>query len=211
MASEAMLNIVGDTLEAGYKPRAVVFDAQFSTRLALRSLRFMGIPFVSRCRTDLWAVHRKQRKVKELARQFHPAERGTIGVSASTRSESGWSWRRSAALARFWAGRARARAGSAWLWLLVSVRGCRGCWRSGGCGGSWNRASGCINRLLGWWRCLCRRFAAHLKRADLVLEAFHEVRLERLRSPSLTWRRAQEVVAARRRNAVLTGTNALVA
>ncbi len=72
MASEAMLNIVGDTLEAGYKPRAVVFDAQFSTRLALRSLRFMGIPFVSRCRTDLWAVHRKQRKVKELARQFPP-------------------------------------------------------------------------------------------------------------------------------------------
>ncbi len=63
----------------------------------------------------------------------------------------------------------------------------------------------------GLGRCLCRRFAAHLKRADLVLEAFHEVRLERLRSPSLTWRRAQEVVAARRRNAVLTGTNALVA
>lgn len=83
------------------RPRAVVFDAQFSTRLALRSLRFMGIPFVGRCRTDLWVVHRKQRKVKGLARQFPPGRARYYRVSASTRSESGWSWRRSAALARF--------------------------------------------------------------------------------------------------------------
>jgi hypothetical protein len=45
MASEALLNIVGGTLETGYVPLAVVFDTQFSTRLALRSLQFMGGAF----------------------------------------------------------------------------------------------------------------------------------------------------------------------
>ncbi len=72
-ASEAPLTIVGDVLTAGYQVRAVVFDAQFSTRLALRSLRLMEVPFVGRCRTDLWVVHQNQRmKAKELAKRFPP-------------------------------------------------------------------------------------------------------------------------------------------
>jgi hypothetical protein len=63
----------------------------------------------------------------------------------------------------------------------------------------------------GLGKCRCRRFATHLKHADLVLEAFHEVREERSRSPSLTWRKAQNTVAQRRWNAALTRTNALEA
>lgn len=63
----------------------------------------------------------------------------------------------------------------------------------------------------GLGKCLCRRFAAHLKHADLVITAFLEVRLERIRRPLLGWRRAREVVAARRRDAVLTGVQSLVA
>ena len=42
-ASEALLNIIGDTPEIGYVPRAVVYDAQFSRRLALQSLQFIGV------------------------------------------------------------------------------------------------------------------------------------------------------------------------
>lgn len=60
-------------------------------------------------------------------------------------------------------------------------------------------------------QCRCRRVAAHLKHADLVLEAVMEVRRERLRRPHLGWRKAQEVVAARHRKAVLTGLQPLVA
>ena len=59
--------------------------------------------------------------------------------------------------------------------------------------------------------CVCRSYAAQLKHADLVIEAFLEVRRERARSPDLGWRRARERVAGRRRNASLTGPPALVA
>ena len=211
MASEAMLNIVGDTLEAGYKPRAVVFDAQFSTHLALRSLRFMGIPFVGRCRTDLWVVHRKRRKVKELARQFPPDRARCyrrFGLYAKrVRAVLEEVGRVSSVL--IWKGE-----GEGWecLALVASVReGVQGVLEIWGLRWRLESSQRLYKQAFGLGRCLCRRFAAHLKRADLVLEAFHEVRLEGLRSPSLTWRRAQEVVAARRRNAVLTGTNALVA
>ncbi|MDE0528023.1 MAG: hypothetical protein OXH85_04965 [Truepera sp.] len=193
------------------RPRAVVFDAQFSTRLALRSLRFMGIPFVGRCRTDLWVVHRKQRKVKGLARQFPPgraryyrrfgfyAKRVRVVLEEVGRVSSVLIWK---------------GAGEGWECpaLVASVReGVQGVLEIWGLRWKLESSHRLYKQAFGLGRCLCRRFAAHLKHADFVLEAFHEVRLERLRSPSLTWRRAQEVVAARRGNAVLTGTNALVA
>ena len=112
-------------------------------------------------------------------------------------------------LVLIWKG--KAAGGSVWLWFRASARACRGCWRFRGCVGSWSRVTGCISRLLAWGSVCAGGSLAHLKHADLVLEAFHEVRRERLRSPCLTWRRAQEVVAGRWRNAVLTGTTALAA
>ena len=212
MASEALLNIVGDVIEAGYEPRAAVFDAQFSTRLALRSLRFMGIPFVGRCRTDLWVVHRKERvKVKELARRFPPGRARyypRFGIYAKrirvVLEEVG-----RVSLMLIWKGR-----GYGWecFALVSSVReGVQGVLEIWGLRWKLESSHRLYKQAFGLGKCLCRRFAAHLKHADLVLEAFHWVRRERVRSPSLTWRRAQEVVAARRRNAVLTGTNALAA
>ena len=50
MASEGLLSIAGDVLSSGYELRAVVADAQFCTRLVMRSLKLQGIPFVLRCR-----------------------------------------------------------------------------------------------------------------------------------------------------------------
>jgi hypothetical protein len=211
-ASEALLGIVGDVLKAGYRPRAVVFDAQFSTRLTLRTLKVLDLPFVGRCRTDLWVVQGKKRvQVKELAERYRPGQSryyarfGRYAKRVQVRIEDVGT----VSLVLIWKAK-----GVGWECLaLVStakegVQGVLGIWAS-----RWRLEVGhrLFKQAFGLGKCQCRRLAAQLKHVDLVLTAFLEVRLERLRSPHLGWRRAQEVVAARRRNTVLTGLQPLVA
>jgi hypothetical protein len=75
LAGEALLNIVGDVMEAGYEPRAIAFDAQFASRYALRSLKVQNVPFVGRCRNDAWVVHRQERvQVRDLCERFPPGK-----------------------------------------------------------------------------------------------------------------------------------------
>ena len=60
-------------------------------------------------------------------------------------------------------------------------------------------------------RCTCRSFAAHLRHADLVIEAFNLISEERQRSPGLSWRDAQRLAADRLESAMVTGMNSIAA
>lgn len=211
-ASEGMLSVAGEVYKAGYRAKAIVFDAQFTTRLGLRSLKFLPLPFVGRCPTDLWVVHGKEQlQVRSLAERYPPGK------------------------SRYYK-RFRCYAKRLRVWLeevghmdLVVV------WKAKGeawdCFALLSTLAGGVQDILETWRlrwaleashrlykqnlglgqCQCRRYASQLKHADLVKGAFFEVRTEPEQSPHLAWRRAQEQLAINRRNALLTETSPLAA
>ena len=211
-ATEGMLNIVGDVIEAGYEVKAAVFDAQFSTRLGLRSLKFMPIAFVGRFRTDAWVFLGRERvQVRTLAERYRPgrsrwykrfgwyAKRLEVWLAEVGRVD----------LVLVWKGK-----GTDWecFALISSVHGgvqsVLNIWKL-----RWDLewSHRLYKQNLGLGKCQCRRFSSQLKHADLVLDAFLRVRAERLFSPLLSWRRAQERVAMVRRNLVLTGSSRIEA
>ena len=211
-ATEGMLNIVGDVIEAGYEVKAAVFDAQFSTRLGLRSLKFMPIAFVGRFRTDAWVFLGRERvQVRTLAERYRPgrsrwykrfgwyAKRLEVWLAEVGRVD----------LVLVWKGK-----GTDWecFALISSVHGgvqsVLNIWKL-----RWDLewSHRLYKQNLGLGKCQCRRFSSQLKHADLVLDALLRVRAERLFSPLLSWRRAQERVAMVRRNLVLTGSSRIEA
>lgn len=211
-ATEGMLTIVGDVMEAGYKVEAVVFDAQFTTRLGLRSLKFMPVAFVGRCRTDAWVyLGREHVQARSLAERFPPGK-------SRWYKRFGWY----AKIVEVWleeVGRVdlvlvwKAK-GEDWecFALLSSVQGgvqqVLNIWKL-----RWDLevSHRLYKQNLGLGKCLCRRFSSQLKHADLVLDAFLIVRAQRASQPDLSWRRAQEWVALARRNPVLTGMTRIAA
>ena len=172
----------------------------------------MNVPFVGRCRTDLWVVHEKKRvQVRELAECYRPG-RARYYARFARYAKRVRVWIEDVghvSLMLIWKAK-----GVDWECLaLVStvkegVQGVLGIWAS-----RWSLevSHRLYEQAFGLAKCQCRRFAAQLKHADLVVTAFLEVRRERVRSPHLGWRPAQEVVAARCRNPVLTGVRLLVA
>ncbi len=211
-ATEGMLNIAGDVIEAGYEVKAAVFDAQFTTRLGLRSLKFMPVAFVGRCRTDAWVIlGREKVQVRTLAERYRPgrsrwykrfrwyAKRVEVWLEEVGRVDLVLVWKAK---------------GVDWecFALLSSVQGgvqeVLNTWRL-----RWDLewSHRLYKQNLGLGKCQCRRFSSQLKHTDLVLDAFLEVRAERLFSPGLSWRRAQERVAMVRRNLVLTASSRIAA
>ncbi len=51
-ATEAMLTVAGDVVSAGVKVKALLVDAEFTTRLGLRSLKQLPLAFVGRFRSN---------------------------------------------------------------------------------------------------------------------------------------------------------------
>lgn len=211
-ATEGMLTVAGDVHEAGYQVKAAVFDAQFTTRLGLRSLKVLPVPFVGRCRTDLWVGYGKERvQVRDLAERYPPgrsryyqrfgwyAKRLAIWLEDVGRLDliiiwkaKGTGWQCFALLSTLQAGIQDVLQTWKLRWdLEVSHR--------------------LYKQNLGLGKCQCRRYSAQLKHADLVLDAFLEVRTQRQCSPGLSWRRAQEELAIRRKSTVLTGISPLAA
>ncbi len=69
--SEALSNLVGDSIMAGYEFSGLLADAQFATKLSLRSLKLLGVPLLIRYRTDAKIiVGDKIMKVRELAERY---------------------------------------------------------------------------------------------------------------------------------------------
>jgi hypothetical protein len=59
--------------------------------------------------------------------------------------------------------------------------------------------------------CQCRTYAAHLQHAELVNRAFELMRLERQRTPGLTWKLVQHQAVKTLRNALLTERSPMAA
>lgn len=74
-ATEAMLTVAGDALLAGAKVKAVLVDAEFTTRLGLRSLKHLPLPLIGRFRTDAKVMFETQKlNVRDLAERFPPGK-----------------------------------------------------------------------------------------------------------------------------------------
>ena len=210
--SEALSNLVGDSIMAGYEFSGLLADAQFATKLSLRSLKLLGVPFLMRYRTNAKIiVGDKIMKVRELAeryprgsaRWYSKLERYVKRLKVAIPKVGAvdllivWKWQ-----SRGWQ-----------LTALVStieggVQEVMRAWKS-----RWSlEVSHRIRKQnLALGGCQCRSFAAHLKHADLVIEAFNLVREQRRRSPDLSWRAAQCLAAEGLESAMVTGLNAIAA
>ncbi|MCY4354122.1 MAG: hypothetical protein OXC09_04950 [Truepera sp.] len=69
--SEALSNLVGDSIMAGYEFSGLLAAAQFATKLSLPSLKLLGVPLLMRYRTNAKIiVGDKIMKVRELAERY---------------------------------------------------------------------------------------------------------------------------------------------
>ncbi len=204
-ATEAMLTVAGDVVSAGVKVKALLVDAEFTTRLGLRSLKQLPLAFVGRFRSNAKVMFEAQKvRVNDLAKRFMPgkarwypklrryikrlevvlAEVGTVELLIVWKAQ-GFGWHLTTLISTLKAGVQEVfQAWSARWSLEVSHR--------------------LRKQSLALGACQCLTYAAHLQHAELVNRAFELMRLERQRTSYLTWKSAQQRAAETLRNALLT-------
>jgi hypothetical protein len=204
-ATEAMLTVAGDVVAAGVKVKALLVDAEFTTRLGLRSLKQLPLAFVGRFRNNAKVMFEAQKvRVNELAKSFLPgkarwypklrryikrlevvlAEVGIVELLIIWKAQ-GFGWHLTTLISTLKAGVQEVfKAWSARWSLEVSHR--------------------LRKQNLALGACQCLAYAAHLQHAELVNRAFELVRLERQRIPGLSWKLAQQHAAGTLRNALVT-------
>lgn len=197
-ASEALLTVAGDVVVAGYELKGVLCDAQFTTRLALRSLQYLPAGIIGRFRTNT-----KIRYQGELVSAKALAERHPPGVARWYRKLKRYVKRLRVELPEvgevdlviIWKAQ-----GYGWhLSVLISTvaAGVQEVIRAWDARWSQEVSHRLRKQNLALANCQCLAFAAQLQHADLVTEAFNLMREERQRAPSLTWKQAQQVAAER--------------
>ncbi len=211
-ATEAMLNVAGDVVAAGVKVKALLVDAEFTTRLGLRSLKQLPLAFVGRFRSNAKVMFEAQKvRVNDLAKRFLPgkarwypklrryikrlevvlAEVGIVELLIIWKAQ-GFGWHLTTLISTLKAGIQEVfKAWSARWSLEVSHR--------------------LRKQSLALGACQCLTYAAHLQHADLVNRAFELMRQERQRTPGLTWKLAQHQAAKTLRNALLTERSPMAA
>ena len=211
-ATEAMLSVAGDVVTAGVKVKALLVDAEFTSRLGLRSLKALPLAFVGRFRRNakvMFDAHKV--RVNELAKRFLPgrarwypklrryikrlevvlAEVGVVELLLVWKAQ-GYSWHLTTLISTLKVGVQEVfKAWSARWSLEVSHR--------------------IRKQSLALGSCQCLTYAAYLQHAGLVTEAFNLMRQERQRTPGLGWKLAQHYAAETLRNALLTGGSRLAA
>jgi len=208
--TEAMLTVAGDAFVAGVTIKAVLVDAEFTTRLGLRSLKHLALPLVGRFRVNAKVMFEAQKvSVRNLAERFPPGkarwypklkryvkrlevdleEVGVVDLVIIWKAQ-GFDWHLSVLISTLKAGiQELINAWNARWSLEVSHR---------------TRKQ---NLALG--NCQCFAYAAQLQHADLVIDAFNLIRHERQRTPGLTWKQAQQQAALNLQNTLLTGVSQL--
>lgn len=210
--SEALLNVVGDVITTGYEPAGVLADAQFCSRLSMRSLKAMRVPFVMRFRKSSKVMFEAQLiKAQDLAERFRPGqarwypklrryvkrlkvvipEVGMVDLLIVWKPQ-GFGWYLSVLVST----------------LLGGVQDVMRAWNS-----RWSLevSHRFRKQSLGLGSCRCLSFSAHLMHADLVVEAFNLVRSERCSQPGLTWKAARGLAAERLGKHVLTDSSRIAA
>ncbi len=196
--------MAGDVVSAGVKVKALLVDAEFTTRLGLRSLKQLPLAFVGRFRSNAKVMFEAQKvRVNDLAKRFMPgkarwypklrryikrlevvlAEVGTVELLIVWKAQ-GFGWHLTTLISTLKAGVQEVfQAWSARWSLEVSHR--------------------LRKQSLALGACQCLTYAAHLQHAELVNRAFELMRLERQRTSYLTWKSAQQRAAETLRNALL--------
>lgn len=211
-ATEAMLTVAGDVVSAGVKVKALLVDAEFTTRLGLRSLKALPLAFVGRFRNNAKVLFEAQHvRVKDLAKRFLPgkarwypklrryikrleivlAEVGVVQLLIIWKAQ-GFGWHLTTLISTLTAGIQEVFKAWSSRWSLEVSHRLR-------------------KQSLALGSCQCLTYAAHLQHAELVNRAFELMRLERQRTPCLTWKLAQQRAAETLRNALLTGGSCLAA
>jgi len=211
-ATEAMLSVAGDVVSAGVKLKALLVDAEFTTRLGLRSLKVLPLAFVGRFRSNAKVLFEaKKTRVKDLAKRFLPgkarcypklrryikrlkvvlAEVGVVQLLIIWKAQ-GFGWHLTTLISTLTAGIQEVfKAWSARWSLKVSHR--------------------LRKQSLALGSCQCFTYAAQLQHAELVNRAFELMRQERQQTPGLTWKQAQQRAAETLRNALLTERSPMAA
>ena len=211
-ATEAMLTVAGDVVSAGVKVKALLVDAEFTTRLGLRSLKALPLAFVGRFRSNAKVLFEAQQtRVRDLAKRFAPgqarwypklrryikrlevvlAEVGVVHLLIVWKAQ-GFGWHLTTLISTLTAGIQEVfKAWSARWSLEVSHR--------------------LRKQNLALGACQCLAYAAHLQHAELVTEAFNLIGQERQRIPGSSWKQAQQRAAEILRNALLTEGSRLAA
>lgn len=209
---EAMLNVVGDLLVAGYDLTGVVVDAEFTTKLSLRSLPHFPAGIIGRFRSNTKVSYQGQTlKAKDLAKQFPPgraryyrklrcyAKRLAVLLPDVGQLDiiviwypNGTGWKLSVLISTIQAGvQELIRAFKARWGLEVMHR--------------------TLKQNLALAKCQCLAFLAQLRHFDFCIQALHLIPLERLRRPGLSWKQAQLQAAEQNKNALVTGFSRKVA
>ena len=204
-ASEAMMNVVGDVLVSGYNLKGVVVDAEFTSKLVLRSLPHFPAGIIGRFRSNTRVEYQGQRlQAKNLAAQFRPgraryyrklrcyAKRLTVTLPQVGKVDLLFLWFRRKLT---WVLTILVSTIQAGVQELIKVYKTR-----------WGLEvmHRTLRQNLTLAKCQCFTFAAQLRHFDWCIAALHRVRYERQRDPTLSWKQAQQRAAEQARNAFVT-------
>lgn len=188
-ASEAMMNVVGDVLLSGYELKGVVVDAEFTSKLTLRSLPHFPTGIIGRFRSSTRVEYEGKRlQAKALAEDYKPgkaryyrrlrlyAKRLTVVLPEVGKLDLIFVWyphntgfTLSILVSTIKAG----------LQELISAFRAR-----------WGLEV--MHRLLrhnlSLAKCQCLAFVAQLRHFDFCIDALHRIRLVRSRNPVLSWK-----------------------
>lgn len=204
--AEAMLNVTGDVLVAGYDLKGVVVDAEFTTKLSLRSLPHFPTGIIGRFRSNTKVHYQGQTlKAKVLAEQFPPgrarcyrklkcyAKRLRVLLPDVGQLDLivlwypyGTGWKLSVLVSTIEAG------------LQELIRAFKARW-------GLEVMHRTLKQNLALTKCQCLSFIAQFKHFDFCIQALHLIRLERQRTPGLSWKQAQQQAAHHAKHALLTG------
>lgn len=210
--SEALLNVVGDGLLSGYELTGVLVDAEFTSKLTLRSLPHFPAGIIGRFRSNTKVSYQGQSlQAKALAEQFRPgqaryyrkltcyAKRTCVDLPGVGKLDlifiwypPKFGWRLSGLVSTIAAG------------LQELVKAFKARWGLEG-------RHRTLRQNLAFAKCQALSFIAQLKHIDFCIQALHLMRLERQRDPTLSWKQAQKLAAKRAQNALLTGLNKIAA
>lgn len=211
-ASEAMLNVTGDVLVSGYDLKGVVVDAEFTSKLTLRSLPHFPVGIIGRFRSSTRVSYQGQTlKAKDLAMQFAPgraryycklkcyAKRLTVLLPDVGQLDliflwypCGYDWKLSVLVSTIAAG------------LQELIRAFKARW-------GLEVMHRTLKQNLALAKCQCLTFAAQLRHFDYCIQALHFIRRARRRFPNLSWKQAQKLAAEHAQNPLLTELSQITA
>lgn len=209
--SEAMLSVAGEASLTDYELKGVVVDAEFTTKLSLRSLVHMDVGIIGRFRSNTNVSYQGQSlQARHLAKQF------PVGKARYYRKLKCYAKRINVALANvglvdlviiWYANRHKL----GWkLCILVSTlkdHGVQALIKAFKARWGLEVSHRTLKQNLALASSQCLSFTAQLRHADFCVSAWHKLRELRQLHPGLSWKQAQQLAAKAAKDALVTDTH----